>query len=180
MLIASTGSQNNPNISPDGSKIAFESDRSGSHEVWISDSDGHNLQQITHFNSLTGTPSWSPDSKLLALDSRAEGEANLYVYNTAGGGFRKVTASTRANSLPSWSRDGRFLLYASGEDLDTPSIWRVPLEGGAATNVVADGDLPIPSPEGEHIFFRRQGLGSVSIMRTRLDGSDLQTVKPCR
>jgi Tol biopolymer transport system component/DNA-binding winged helix-turn-helix (wHTH) protein len=177
MLIASTRSQNNPNVSPDGSKIAFESDRSGSHEVWISDSDGHNLQQITHFGSLTGTPSWSPDSKLLAFDSRAEGEANVYVYNTAGGDLRKVTTSTRANSLPSWSRDGRFLFYASGKDIDTPSIWRVPVEGGTATEIIADGDLPIPSPDGTHLFFRRLGSGSVSIMRIRLDGSDLQTVK---
>jgi Tol biopolymer transport system component/DNA-binding winged helix-turn-helix (wHTH) protein len=176
-LIASTRSQNNPNISPDGAKIAFESDRSGSHEVWISDADGHNLQQITHLNSLTGTPSWSPDSKRLVFDSRADGEANLYVYNTAGGDLRKVAASTRANSLPSWSRDGRFLYYASGEDIDTPSIWRVPVEGGAATEIIADGDLPIPSPDGSHLFFRRLGSGSVSIMRIRLDGSDLQTVK---
>jgi Tol biopolymer transport system component/DNA-binding winged helix-turn-helix (wHTH) protein len=177
MLIASTRSQNNPNVAPDGSKIAFESDRSGSHEVWISDADGHNLQQITHFGSLTGTPFWSPDSKLLALDSRAEGEANLYVYNTAGGDLRKVTASTRANSLPSWSRDGRFLFYASGEDIDTPSIWRVPVEGGTATEIIANGELPIPSPDGTHLFFRRLGSGSVSIMRIRLDGSDLQTIK---
>jgi Tol biopolymer transport system component/DNA-binding winged helix-turn-helix (wHTH) protein len=176
MLIASTRSQNNPSISPDGAKLAFESDRSGSHEVWISDADGRNLQQITHFGSLTGTPSWSPDSKLLAFDSRVEGEANLYVYNTAGGGVRKVTTSTRANSLCSWSTDGRYLFYASGEDIDTPSIWRVPVEGGTATEIIADGDLPIPSPDGTHLFFRRLGSGSVSIMRIRLDGSDLRTV----
>ena len=177
MLIASTRVQNNPNISPDRSKIAFESDRAGSHEVWISDADGHNLQQITHFGSLTGTPAWSPDSKLLVLDSRAEGEANLYVYNTAGGDLRKVNTSTRANSLPSWSKDGRFLFYASGEDIQTASIWRVPVEGGTATKIVAEGDLPIPSPDGTHLFFRKFGLGSVSIMRVRLDGSDLQTMQ---
>jgi len=177
MFIASTRIQNNPNISPDGAKIAFESDRSGTHEVWISDSEGHNLQQITHFGSLTGTPSWSPDSKRVVFDSRVDGEANIYVYNTAGGDLRKVTTSTRANSLPSWSKDGRFLFYASGEDIDTPSIWRVPVEGGPATKIAADGDLPIPSPDGTHLFFRRQGVGSMSIMQIRLDGSDLQTIE---
>ena len=179
MLIASTRNQNNPSVSPDGLKIAFESDRGGSHEVWISDADGHNLQQVTHFGSLTGTPSWSPNSKLLAFDSRAEGEANLYVYNVAGGDLRKVIASTRTNSLPSWSRDGRFLFYASGEDLDTPSIWRVPVEGGTATEIIANGDLPISSPDGMHLFFRRVGHGSVSIMRIRLDGPICRQLKSC-
>lgn len=176
MLIASTRIQNNPAVSPDGSKIAFESDRTGSHEVWISDSDGHNIQQITHFDALTGTPSWSPDSKLLAFDSRVEGEANLYVYNTAGGDLRKISASTRANSLPSWSKDGRFLFYASGNDGGTPSVWRVPVEGGTATKITADGDLPVISPDGTHLFFRRLGPSSVHIMSARLDGSDLQTI----
>jgi len=176
MLIASTRSQNNPAISPNGSKIAFESDRSGSHEVWISDSDGHNVQQITHFDALTGTPSWSPDSKLLAFDSRVEGEANVYIYNTTGGDLRKISTSTRANSLPSWSKDGRFLFYASGEDGDTPSVWRVPVDGGTATRIAADGDLPVISPDGTHLFFRRLGSASASIMRVRLDGSDLQTI----
>jgi Tol biopolymer transport system component/DNA-binding winged helix-turn-helix (wHTH) protein len=175
-LIASTRTQNNPNISPDGQKIAFESNRSGSGEVWISDADGRNLEQVTHFNSLTGTPRWSPDSKLLALDSRAEGRANIYVYDSVGGALRKVNASTRANSLPAWSVDGRSLYYASGEDIEAPSIWRVPMEGGNATKIVENGDLPIPSSDGAHLFFRRLQLGSISIMRVRLDGSDLQTI----
>jgi Tol biopolymer transport system component/DNA-binding winged helix-turn-helix (wHTH) protein len=175
-LIASTRRQNDPNLSPNGKRVAFESDRTGWGEVWIADADGHNLQQVTRFGSLTGTPRWSPDSRYLALDSRAEGKANIYVYDTMGGAMRKVNTSTEANSLPSWSTDGRFLFYASGEDIDAASIWRVPVEGGAATKIVANGDLPIPSPDGTHLFFRRLQIGSIDIMRVGLDGSDLQTV----
>ncbi|MDQ2834213.1 MAG: winged helix-turn-helix domain-containing protein [Acidobacteriota bacterium] len=176
-LLASTRTQNNPSISPDGSRIAFESDRGGSHEVWISDADGHNLQEITHLHSLTGTPSWSPDSKRLAFDSRAQGEANLYLYDTVGGDTRIVNTSTRNNSLPAWSNDGRFLYYTSGQDMDNPSIWRVSAEGGKASMIVADGELPAPSPDGTHLFFRRMHLGSINIMRARIDGSDPQTVE---
>ena len=46
-LVTSTREQNNPSISPDGSKIAFESDRSGSREVRICDRDGSNATQVT-------------------------------------------------------------------------------------------------------------------------------------
>jgi Tol biopolymer transport system component/DNA-binding winged helix-turn-helix (wHTH) protein len=175
-LIASTRRQNAPNFSPDGTKIAFESDRTGWGEVWIADGDGHNLQQVTRFGSLTGTPRWSPDSRYLALDSRVEGKANIYVYDSMGGTLRKVSTSTESNSLPSWSNDGRFLFYASGKDIDAASIWRVPVAGGAATKIVDNGDLPIPSPDGTHLFFRRLQVGSIGIMRIGLDGSDIQTV----
>lgn len=132
--------------------------------MWISDFDGHNLQQVTHFDSLTGTPRWSPDSRYLALDSRADGKANIYIYDTTGGALRKLTTSMQHNSLPSWSVDGRFLFYASGEDIDISSIWRLPAEGGRATKIVDNGKLPIPSDEA-YLFFRRLQRGSMSRRR---------------
>ncbi|HSS22366.1 MAG TPA: protein kinase [Pyrinomonadaceae bacterium] len=55
-----------PRWSPDGKKIAFASDRSGSYEIWMIDTDGTNLKQVT-FASAPGTsfPLWSPDGKKL-------------------------------------------------------------------------------------------------------------------
>jgi Tol biopolymer transport system component len=58
-LIASTRHDNNPKFSPDGQKITFESNRSGTFEIWLCDSDGGNPIQLTSMGS-AGSPSWSP------------------------------------------------------------------------------------------------------------------------
>ena len=74
MLIGSTYDVNIPQYSPDGRKIAFQSNRSGNMEVWTCDADGANCQQLTSFGGpQCGTPRWSPDGRWLALDSRVGG-----------------------------------------------------------------------------------------------------------
>src|SRR4051794_33456596 len=62
-----------PQYSPDGSKIAFASRRSGKEEIWVVNSDGSSPVQLTSFNGpATGCPRWSADGKSLAFDSRAD------------------------------------------------------------------------------------------------------------
>jgi Tol biopolymer transport system component/DNA-binding winged helix-turn-helix (wHTH) protein len=62
VLAPSIVEQRNPDISPDGKRIAFESERSGFHEVWVANLDGSDAVQLSNFHqvSLTGSPQWSP------------------------------------------------------------------------------------------------------------------------
>src|SRR5215831_1116904 len=63
-LIASAAFEGDASYSPDGSRIAFCSGRSGQTQIWISNSDGSNLRQLTFFGpeqDYTGSPNWSPD-----------------------------------------------------------------------------------------------------------------------
>ncbi|MGH7453593.1 MAG: adenylate/guanylate cyclase domain-containing protein, partial [bacterium] len=63
-LISSTQENHFPHYSPDGNKIAFASNRSGSLEIWVCDSDGQNPVQLTFFGSgVTAAPRWSPDGR---------------------------------------------------------------------------------------------------------------------
>ena len=58
-----------PAWSPDGSRIAFVSDRSGTEEIWSADVDGSNVVRHTHFSGpLPSSPSWSPDGRSLVFD----------------------------------------------------------------------------------------------------------------
>ena len=77
-LISSTLSDNSPNYSQDGERIAFASLRSGSWEIWVCEADGSNPVQLTHFGrGVTGTPRWSPDGREVAFDARAEGKSDI-------------------------------------------------------------------------------------------------------
>ena len=68
-----------PRWSPDGNKIAFYSDRTGSYEIWIMDSDGSGLEQVTDSpGRSTRSPVWSPDGRSLAYVVDAEQSA-VYV-----------------------------------------------------------------------------------------------------
>ena len=63
-----------PAVSPDGSKVAFSSDRSGKPMVWIMDIDGTNALRRTYDGSYNSSPSWSPDGKKIAF----AGQDSLY------------------------------------------------------------------------------------------------------
>jgi Tol biopolymer transport system component len=68
-IVRSTRWQADPAFSPDGQRIAFLSDRSGSQEIWVTDTETQNLTQLTHFGGPpTGSPSWSPDGRQIAFD----------------------------------------------------------------------------------------------------------------
>ena len=78
-VISSSRRDDGPQLSPDGSKIAFESGRSGSTEIWICDRDGANALQLTRYGANAGTPRWSPDGRSIAFDSETGGQFDIYV-----------------------------------------------------------------------------------------------------
>ena len=113
-LTASTRDDIEPQLSPDGRRVAFTSDRSGNSEIYVSDSDGSNPMQLTSLgSSSTGTPDWSPDGQWIAFDSRAKGQPDIYVIGAQGGEPRQLTSGSGANYVPTWSRDGRWIYFTS-------------------------------------------------------------------
>jgi len=125
-LIASTKNDADGYFSPDGKRIAFASDRSGTYEIWVCDSDGRNPVQLTFLESGSGTPNWSPDGKQIAFDARPEGNSDVFVVSAAGGTPKTMTAESSEDFMPSWSRDGRWLYFGSTRS-GVQEIWKIPL-----------------------------------------------------
>ncbi|HKR83208.1 MAG TPA: hypothetical protein VJS37_03480, partial [Terriglobales bacterium] len=155
-VVASTREDAEPDISPDGKRLAFSSDRSGYVEIYVSAIDGSNPVQLTSLRSSdTGTPRWSADGKWIAFDSRAEGHADIFVISPDGGTPRRLTSEPFDNEIPSWSRDGRSIYFIS-DRTGAQQVWKVPAEGGAAVQVTKDvANSVFEAEDGKSLYYFR-------------------------
>jgi Tol biopolymer transport system component/serine/threonine protein kinase len=171
-LIASTRGNQGPQFSPDGKRIVFASDRSGSNEIWVCDSDGSNPRQLTSFGTAqAGTPRWSPDSRQIAFDFDMEGHGAIYAVSAEGGRPHRLTMGTSNNYVPSWSRDGKWICFAS-DRTGAWQTWKMPAEGGQAVQVTKKGGFAaFESPDGKTLYYAK-GLDAPGLWKLPLQGGE--------
>jgi eukaryotic-like serine/threonine-protein kinase len=171
-FIYSTLNEVSPQYSPDGKRIAFASDRSGSWEIWVCDSEGLNAIQLTSFGKgTTGTPRWSPDGRKIAFDARPEGEADLYIISADGGAPRRLTTEPSEDIVPSWSRDGWWLYFCSNRS-GSPQVWKMPAEGGPARQLTKRGGFESIEEASGKFFYYAKGRGVPGIWKALVEGGE--------
>ncbi len=153
-VVASLRSDQRPAVSPDGSKVAFESDRNGFQEIWVSDLLTGEASPRTALQSLSGSPTWSPDGRWIVFDGRSGGSSVILKVPLSGGAPQQVTPATgHANLLPVASPDGRWIYFSSNR-AGRYQIWRVPFNGGSAEpQTESDGTAPALSADGRFLYY---------------------------
>lgn len=156
-LIASTTLDSSPQISPDGHTIVFASDRTGSTQIWKTDSEGRNAVQLTNSESgYPGSPRWSPDGTKIAFDLMTDKGRAIFVMDAASGHATQWTGWKEA-ARPSWSPDGQWILYSERGAGDQMQIWKVSASDRHKTiELTTDGGFePFESPDGKTIYFTK-------------------------
>lgn len=178
-LIASNFLDSAADYSPDGSHIAFRSDRSGANEIWICRSDGKQPRRVTGFHGpMTGSPKWSPDGQWLTFDSRSGGRSAIFMVNAAGGTPIKITSGSfdsADNVVPSWSHDGRSIYFSSNRTGQW-QIWNKRISGDGEKQITVQGGFNgLESPDGQSIYFVHD-IRKTSIWRVPVNGGESMQV----
>jgi Tol biopolymer transport system component/predicted Ser/Thr protein kinase len=162
-LIASTARDVFPQYSPDGSRLAFYSDRSGTAQIWVGDPEGRQTQQVTFVkHGQAASPHWSPDGRTLAVDSNQTGVSEVYTVSASGGAMKQLTEGPLANFSTIWSRDGHWMYFTS-KRTGRSEIWKMPDGGGQATQITQNGGIgAVESFDGKTLYFGKEtGAGSI-------------------
>jgi Tol biopolymer transport system component len=159
-LFPSNRQETGPRYSPDGRRIAFSSNRSGSQEIWIADSEGASALPLTSFGGpATGSPNWSPDGRTIAFDSRPDGNPDIYLISAEGGAPRRFTSDPSAEVVPTFSNDGRWIYFASNRTGGF-QLWKKPAGSGDAVQVTRDGGFrAVESADGKWLYFAKSPTG---------------------
>jgi WD40 repeat protein len=170
-----------PAWSPDGSEIAFGSNRTGTWHVWAIRPDGTGLRRITPDEAPGLTPAWSPDG-------------NRLVYQPVWGGLRIISKDGTGllelpvgGAIPAWSPDGTRIAFNGGPPAPSPpvpnDIYVINVDGTGLTQVTID-DPPNTwldshaawSPDGSEIAFVSNRGGRFAIWAIHPDGTGLRHI----
>ena len=184
-----------PSWSPDGKRIAFESDRDAEGkphgiDIYVMDADGGNQHRLTNNLTEDQYPSWSPDGQRIVFSARREGHVvhnldityEIYVMDADGDNQQRLTNNRNNELSPVWSPDGERIAFSSDRkgDWQNFEIYVMDADGGnlqrLTENRIIDRN-PSWSPDSKRIAFssyKPRDWESLEIYVMDADGGNLQ------
>ena len=103
-------------VSSDGERVVFNSERSGNQDLWVLPAAGGELQQLTTEPTPDWSPRWSPDDQQIAFYSARSGSRDIWVMPATGGTARQLTTHEATDAFPAWSPDGTAIAFNSNRN----------------------------------------------------------------
>lgn len=129
-LTKDSASEIEPAWSPDGSKIAFISDRHGQNfDIYVMNADGSNVTQLTNDSANEFGPVWSPDGKQIVFNSDRNGNVQLFVMSIDGSNLVQLTEDSSNSAYADWSPDGKRIVFESDRDTGYANIYVMSADG---------------------------------------------------
>jgi len=160
----------NPDLSPDGRRVAVTLDSQSNIDIWIMNLVGGGWTRFTDDAEVDAASVWSPRSTHIVFSSRRTGSPNLYLKTSNGppGSETLLPGGARASPLD-WSSDGRFLLYMLIDQKTRADLWALDMTGNqpkaqAVVNTPYDERNGQFSPDGHWLAYQTDETGRFEIL----------------
>jgi eukaryotic-like serine/threonine-protein kinase len=158
----------NPEISPDGQRVAVECPEAGtnSRDLWVLDATPGRPARLTTDPGDESDPVWSPDGRFIVFSRGVEGGRDLYRRPSSGAGRDEPLLQTPRTKYPnSWSHDGRIILFTSREENTGWDISLLPRDGQPepAVSTPATEIEPQFSPDGRWLAYTSDESGRIEV-----------------
>jgi TolB protein len=172
-----------PAISPDGSRLAFASNRDGQWDLYLLSLESGDVSRLTDTAAYEGHPTWSPDGTRLAFESSEGNGFDLWILGIHGEATPLQLTGAGANEYsPSWSPSGDEIAFVSEQD-GSYDIWIIGLDesGGELRNLTQSPHLakadPSFSPGGSWLAYSESRDGLALIMLRNIAQTSAQSLE---
>jgi len=165
-----------PAWSPDGKRILFQSNRTGRWHLYVMNSDGSNVVDLTPGGEDCRNASFSPDGSRIVFYGNLNDNDDIFIMDADGRNVRRLTDAPGRDIHPYWSYDGTKILFNSQRDNQNSfEIYSMNPDGSGQTRITNTDEVETCahlSPDGKRILLLKGFLnGNDDIVLLNPDGS---------